>query len=430
MKKINVLNNPYLFFLPFLIIFIIYILVYSPSDLTAGDPARYLQYAHNLIHGFYSPPAPDIILINGPGYPIILIPFLLLKLPLISIALMNAFFYYFSIIFLYKSLKEVVTHSMSLIFSLAWTCYYIGYQCMPYILTETFTYLLVTMLIYFNVKAFQNKIDPKINKYVIISGIIFGYIVLTKMIFGYVLIFMLFGNVFLWLLNRNNQNLRKSLIILIIAFVTTAPYLLYTYNLTGRILYWGTGSNNLYWMSTPFKGEYGDWNSGLGLNTTDISNYNIKGADSILRVNHQKDFNEILKYKGLEQDDVYKKISIQNIESHPIKYMQNIIYNMGRLVFHYPFSYARQQPKILLIFPIHGILLTLILFSTVPTFINWQKMPSSLKFLLILIFLYFGASLLVSALVRMFSIIVPIFLFWIAYILQNTMKVKLTINGK
>lgn len=430
MKKNIFYRNPYLLFFPFLIIFIIYILVFSPADLTAGDPARYLQYAQNLINGFYSPPTPGINLINGPGYPIIIIPFLLLKLPLISIALMNAFFYYFSIIFLYKSLKEVISHPATLVFSFAWACYIIAYQCMPFILTETFTYLLVTMLIYTCVKAFQKKINHKVNKYTIFSGVLLGYIVLTKMIFGYVLLFMLVGGVILWIVNKNSQNSRKSLTILLIAFLITTPYLLYTYHLTGRILYWGTGSNNLYWMSTPHKGEYGDWTSGLGQNSTEISNYNIKGADSVLRGNHQKDFNEILKFKGLEQDDVYKRLSFRNIESHPFKYLQNILYNMGRLVFHYPFSYAKQQPKILLIFPFHGILVTFILFSIIPTFINWRLMPYSLKFLLILIFLYFGASLLVSALVRMFTIIVPILLIWIAYIIQNTIKINLTIKNK
>ena len=429
MKKDKLFKNPYLLFSPFLIALIIYVFI-LPTDGLSGDQPRYIEYAQNLLHGFYSNPAPDISLMNGPGYPIILMPFLALNLPLIFLTLINPFFYYFSIIFLFKALKEIVSFKFAIIFSLIWACYFIAYRNIAYVATESFTYLLISLLTYSIVRAFKSENQRFLKKYIILAGFILGYLVITKMIFGYVLLFMLPAIGFLWLLNKNNQNYRKGLFIIVIAFITTAPYLLYTYDLTGRIFYWGTGSNNLYWMSTPYEGEYGDWTSMLIQNSTQMSNYNVQGADSILKAHHQEDFNEILKYKGLEQDDMYKELSINNIKSHPIKFIQNVIYNMGRLVFHYPFSHAVQQPKVLLLFPIHGILLTLILFSLIPTVINWRNMPISLQFLLILIFFYFGASIFVSAVVRMFTIIVPVLLIWIAYILENTMKITLKFNEK
>ena len=84
MKKVEIFKNPYLLFLPFLIAFIIYVVI-NPTDGKFGDQPRYLLYANNLVHGFYSTPAPNIWLINGPGYPIILTPFVAMKLPLISL---------------------------------------------------------------------------------------------------------------------------------------------------------------------------------------------------------------------------------------------------------------------------------------------------------------------------------------------------------
>lgn len=430
MKKINIIKNPYLLFSPFLLTFIIYIITFSPTDITGGDTARYLLYAHNLIQGFFSPPAPNIWLINGPGYPIIIVPFLMLKLPLISIALMNAFFYYFSIILLFKALKELVSFPLTLTFSMAWACYCIAYQSLPYILTETFTYLLVTLMIYTIVKAFNHENQGIVNKYVILTGIIFGYIVLTKMIFGYVLMFMIAWCFLLWIINRTNINYRKGLIISVIAVITTAPYLIYTHNLTGRIFYWGMGSDSMYWMTTPYDAEYGDWNVGLNQNPLVSANYNIPGADSTLRAHHQEDFNEFYKYNGIDRDDAFKRLAFRNIKTHPLKYAQNIVYNMGRLVFHYPFSQAIQKPRTLLVLPINGILLTLMIFSLVPTILNWRKFPMPLKFLLIIAFLYLGASTLATALVRMFTIIVPVLLIWIAYVLQNTMKINLKFKEK
>jgi 4-amino-4-deoxy-L-arabinose transferase-like glycosyltransferase len=397
----------------------------APSDLTEGDPARYIMYANNMIQGFYSPPAPNISLRNGPGYPIVLIPFLLLNLPLISIALMNAVFYYFSIVFVYKALREMVSQKMALVFGLAWACYYVAYQNLQYIVPETFTYLLISILLFVIIKAFKASTPEETRKYVILTGFTLGFIVLTKMIFGYVLVFMLIGFGILWLIKRQDVNLRKGIIVLAFALVTTLPYLIYTYNLTGRLFYWGMGSDTLYWMSTPYKGEYGDWKQGLGVNSLESGNYNIPGVDSILRAHHEKDLRQTEKYIGLEWDDEFKRIAIKNITEHPLKYAQNVFYNVGRLVFHFPFSYAVQRPKILIIFPIHGILLTLMLFSLVPTLMNWRKIPTYLQFLLIFTLLYLGASSLITAFVRMFTIIVPVLVIWIAYILENTMKINL-----
>lgn len=429
MKSKNIFRNPYLLFFPFLVLFIIWVLI-SPTDGVYGDQHRYLKFAQNLLHGFYSTPAPNISLTNGPGYPIFLMPFLVLKLPLICITLANAFLYYFSIIFIFKALKEIVSNSVALTFSFAWASYFIAYQNMPLIHTETFTYLLITILIFSIIKVFKNDTPGIFTKYVILSGFIFGYIVLTKMIFGNVLLVVLTGSVVLWIFNRKIQNYRKGLVIIIIALITTAPYLVYTYHLTDKLFYWGNGDDSLYWMSTPHEGEYGDWTEELVQNPIDFGNYNIRGADSVLIAHHFEEFKEINKYTGIEKDEVYKRIAINNIKSHPIKYTQNIIYNIGRLIFHYPYSYAIQRPKSLLVFPINGIIFTLILFSLIPTFINWRKFPFSIRFLLFIAVIYLGGSALVSASLRMFTIAVPILLVWIAYVIHNTLKINFRFNEK
>lgn len=424
MRKLIIKSNPYLLFFPFLILFIIWVFI-SPTKGTFGDESRYLWYAHNLINGFYSPPAPDINLSSGPGYPVLLIPFILLKLPLISITLMNAFFYYFSIIVLYKALKEVVPLGTAVVFSFIWASYYIAYQNIPLIHTETFTYLLVSILAFSVLKAFKATGRIEIRKYVLFSGFVIGYIVLTKMIFGFVLLIMLGGSSLFWLFNRNNLNYRKGVIILVVGLFTTAPYLIYTYHITGRALLWGTGNSSLYWMSSPFEGEYGDWKGNLSLNPEINGNYNIQGADSVLKAHHQADFDEILKYRGIEREDVYKKLAIRNIKAHPAKYVQNVIYNIGRLIFHFPFSEAIQRPLVLIILPVNGMLFTLLFFSIFPALLNWGGIPYPLRFIFVLVLIYLGGSVLVSTYVRMLTIIVPLLLLWIAFIFQNSLKINL-----
>ena len=427
-NNIKLPKNPWLLFLPFLVLYIIFVLIF-PTTGHQGDEERYLMFANNLVNGFYSPPAPDINLTNGPGWPIILMPFIALGLPLITITIANAFFYYLSIIFLYKALKETVSYQLTLLFSMLWACYYVAFQNMPFTHTETITYLLVSVLVFSMVKAFKPGAGKESNKYILLAGFMIGYIVLTKVAFGFVLIFMLAGTLILWLTNRRSVNYKKGLFIMLIGLATVSPYMIYIYQLTGRVLYWSTtAGSTLYWSSTPYKEEYGDWKLELKQGPVEMGNYNIPGSGDTLVAHHQEDYNEIYKYKGVEQDDVWKRKAIENIKKHPGKYLQNCLYNIGRLVFHYPFSQAVQRPKVLLVFPANGIILTMMLFCLIPTFKNWRKVSYPLRFMLFFTILYLGASTLVTAYVRMFTIIVPILLFWFAYIFHKTVKVNLSFS--
>ena len=105
-EKINrVVQNPFLLFSPFLLLYATFILFHFKSILV-GDEIRYLFLAKNLTHGYYWHPGDRIGLGNGPGYPILLMPFLALNAPLICMKLINAVLQYVSVIFLFKSLKE------------------------------------------------------------------------------------------------------------------------------------------------------------------------------------------------------------------------------------------------------------------------------------------------------------------------------------
>ena len=219
-----------------------------------------MAYANNLTHGFYSSPAPNVSLSDGPGYSLIILPFIALHLPLITIRLLNAVLLYLSVILLFKVLIKFASFKKALLFSLFWACYYNSLDFIALIYPETLSVFLISVLVFLLTKAFDSDTRIKTNKYVYLAGLIIGYLVLTKIIFGYVLICMLIGSGFLWIVNRKAINYRKGIIILLIAFTTIVPYLIYTYHLTGRIYYLGTsGGNNLYWMSTPNQGEYGSW---------------------------------------------------------------------------------------------------------------------------------------------------------------------------
>ena len=417
MRNFKLTRNPYLLFSPFLILFIVLVLKLH-TDGMRGDEGGYIMFAQNLLHGFYSPPAPDIDLWWGPGYPILLTPFVALHLPLICITLMNAVFQYLSIVLLFKAMLQFIEFRKALLFSLFWAFCYSSYYYIYSILTETFTIFLISLLLLFLVNAFNNRI----NKYIYLSGFILGYIALTKVIFGYVLLLLFLGSVLLWIKNRKANNYKKSALIMLIAFITVMPYLIYTHNLTGRLFYWGnSGGMSLYWMSTPYENEYGSWDSeSFTANSIDA---NIAGTTALLKLNHQKDLDDVLKYKGVQKDDAYKKIAINNIKTHPKKYIKNIIANISNLLFGFPGTYTYQRPLLKIWY--FSILYSLMIFCFIPTIINWRKISYCIRFLFVFAFIYLGISSLVSGGNRQFVIIVPVLLFWIAYIINKSMTIKI-----
>lgn len=442
-SKFKLPRNPFLLFLPFLLLYIL-IVLFLQSDSLWGDEDKYLTYAQNLLHGFYSGPDPNLSC--GPGYPILLMPFVALHLPLLVIKLVNPIFYYLSVVFLFKVVNRIASFKIALIVGIFWACYINAYENLPLILTETFVTFLIAALMFFLMKAFDPDVSGKSKRYIFLSGFLLGYVVLTKVIFGYVMIFMLIGSIVLWLLKTKNVNFKKAVTILAIAFITTTPYLAYTYNLTGRMFYWSTvGGNNLYWMSSPYKNEYGSWledpkfeadsftlytentgtYSGGSLNLRNRLNH-FQGYEDSVRTNHWNDYKEINQSKtSIERDDAFKRIAIRNIKSHPLKFIQNWVCNVSRILFNYPYSYKAQGPGTLLRLPLSGIIAVLILFCLIPTCMNWRKIDFPVRFMWLFVFIYLAGSTLGSAETRMFTIVVPILLLWISYILKKIAIIKL-----
>jgi 4-amino-4-deoxy-L-arabinose transferase-like glycosyltransferase len=286
--------------------------------------------------------------------------------------------------------------------------------------------------LYCLVKAFKSEHPSTVKKYLIFSGIIIGYIALTKNIFGYVLMALIISAVILWLINRKTVNYRKCMVVLGVALITTMPYLAYSYSFSERVFYWGSlGGNNLYWMTTPYEEEYGTWfQAYVPARSDSISEpYFLPGSGKSIRLNHQKDLEEIHKYKGIAQDDAWKRVSFRNIREHPGKYLQNCFSNIGRILFEMPHSYMIQRPGNLLRLPLNGIIVVLLLFLVIPTLINWRKIFFPIRFLLFFVLLYLGASTLACAESRMFTLVVPLWLLFIAYMLPKTVTIKSRFGG-
>jgi 4-amino-4-deoxy-L-arabinose transferase-like glycosyltransferase len=165
--------------------------------------------------------------------------------------------------------------------------------------------------------------------------------------YGYVLIVgaVLSG---LWLaVSRRSQAARRSTVALLIGFLLCTPWLVYTYSLTHKPLYWGnSGGLSLYWMTAP--GNLGDWHHfSEGLTLREFA------PDHAV-------FAKLAALNPVDQDTQLTKIAVQNIKHHPGHYLANVVNNIGRLVFNSPYSFTNEKASPMFFALPNGILLGLL----------------------------------------------------------------------
>ena len=419
MKLIQKLKH-FLLFSPFLA-FYCYYTVKRKLPVFFGDELRYYNFAHHIVNGFYSPPAPDINLWNGPGYPLVLAPFVALKAPLIVLYLLNALFFYLSVVFLYKTLTRFLSEKKSFLFSVFWALYINLFQFLPALLSESLTCLLVVLFCYQCVRAFTEKQ----SKNFIFAAFFLGYLTLTKIIFGYVLILGLLGSGIMLVTPWRNALHYRSLLIFGCALLFNLPYLIYTWSLTGKYFYWGnSGGMSFYWMTSPYNDEFGDWKL-AELHNINLHPFKSPASDSILKAGHTEDMKLITQHTGVVQDELYKKLAIANIKKYPKKYLRNCFYNISRIFFNYPYSYEFENAEGITNIIFGSLVLWASVLCIIPTWSNRRKIPASVILLLLTTLIYLSLSTMVSAYSRQLDVVVPVFIIWIALVFDRYFHVKL-----
>jgi hypothetical protein len=399
-------------FLPLLLGYLAVILLFA-KDQPVYDESRYLLFADHLLHGYYSP-TDNINLWNGPGYPLILTPFVLFQIPLVYARLLNAFFLFGSVLFFRKTLRLYMEDGPSFCFAYLLGLFPPLYGLVHMLYTETFSYFLISGFIYFYCRLHQKPGKA----FVLPAGFFLAYLALTKVFFGYVLMTGLGISLILWLWKRKGP-WEKTTAVYSLAFLFCLPYLTYTYFLTGRVLYWSnSGGLSLYCLSTPYKDELGDW--------FDETKFE---KNPVLAQNHRSFFNQISKLPAVEKDEAFKRKGIENIIRHPGKFVLNWLANVGRMLFNYPYSYTPQKlSTYAYMFP-NMFLLVAVFFSLFPAIKAYRTIPFELLALLGFALIAFGGSSLLSAYTRQFTPLVLILGLWIFFLGNRTVRIRL-LQGK
>jgi hypothetical protein len=389
--------------LPLLLLYGAIVLIFLP-DSFQGDEERYIMYANNLTQGHYSP-LDKIYLWNGPGYPIILAPFIILKLPWLAARFLNALLLYLAMVYLSKTLYIYLKSKRAIYISYLLGIYPPLLIYIPLMLTEILSIFLICGFIFHFCMMYHNNITSR--RHLFIASFYLAYLALTKIFFGYVILTGILVYIALYSWKRKDM-MKKTFMIYVIALLFCFPYLLYTYSLTDKLFYWGdSGGSSLYWMASPYNNEYGDWHH----YETVISNSQLH--------NHKEFFNKLETRPGIERNEELKRAAIHNIINNPVKYICNLSANIGRMLFSYPYSYTPQKTRTYFYIVPNMFLVVLSVLCIYPYLKRLKAMPEEINCLITFFLVSFGGSSMLSAYPRQFMILMPILVLWISYILTS-----------
>ena len=408
----------YLPFVPLLVLYMVLILIFS-NDTLFGDEIRHMKYAMNLSAGFYTN-AENPEFVNGPGYPLVITPLALLNIPYIVFKLLNAVFLILAVIYFFKGITRFVHPKIAIALSYVLGLYPPLLKWMVFIYSESFALFLMCGFFYFFMKAETQDSKRKLN--VFVAALFLGFLALTKVIFGYVILTVIIFSLVALLIKRTTQ-LQTATLVFVIAFLFCTPYLSYTYSLTGKAMYWGTqGGEILYWRTTPYPNEYGDWiNPEVALGQRNDDYY----ATTEIAKNHGAFFRDLESYSIVERDELLKEKAIENIKQYPIKYLQNTAATGLRLFFNYPFSYTPQKITSYYYILPNGVLLICLLSALFLFLKRPARIPFEVRYLAFMALIFLGGLVLLNGRVRHMIPAIPILLFFIIFVFKQVLEVKL-----
>ena len=374
-----------------------------------GDEYRFFGYAeYLLLEGKYVMDS-DGLLWNGPGLPMIMTPFVYFEVPILKIRLLNAFFLVAAFFVLQYLFRSFLSKKYALTLSLALVLFPAVLKIALVFYTEVLCFLLISILIY----CFDRLHKRRSRLLVLGTAICFSYLVLTKIIFFFVLLILLLSS-FVLKLRKGDPLLQQFSSAFSLSLIFILPYLLYTYQVSGKFPYLGnSGGMQIYWMTVDGQehtGEWhpfpGDWNPFPASSTHQWSTGNY--TNEVWYQENKMVIDEWKKLGPIEADSYLKQMAWQNIKSQPLIYLKNIYYNASRLILNIPRDQNRKAGKSAWLNFIFVIGIGFILF-------NLKKLltgkHTAALFLLLFLGSYLFGSLLLCGYARFFVIVFPVIVY-------------------
>jgi hypothetical protein len=387
-----------------------------------GDEQAYIGLARNLVDGHYLTGRDDLILgwpsvpnlWFGPGLPIVLTPLAAIDAPVEVMRLAGPLFLFAAALLLYALLRQYVSARVALAGSLAFGLYPPFYTALVHLHSETFALLLIVAMMY----GTSRYLHGGQLRHLAVAGGALGWLALTRVAFGWVVTLLLVLSLIWWALRRGDAP-RRFAAICAAALALCVPWLAYTYSVTDRAFYWGSsGGLSLYWMSSPYPAERGDWQLPSDVFT-----------DPRLAP-HRAFFGSLAGRPIPEQNDRLIERALENIREHPGKYAENVTANISRMWFHSPYSFRLERLKPLLFAIPNALVLSALLVSLGLLVGRRRLLPvEAIPFGMFAV-VAFGLHALLAAYPRMLFPVIPVIIWFVVVVVSRSVRLVPTSTAR
>ena len=369
------------------------------------DEASYVVLAERLTDGFYvtgdddailnaDPGSPDLWF--GPGLPALLAPLVAVDAPLSALRLTSAFVLFAAVLLMYVVARERWGPRVGLVAAYALGLY------VPFLglLSNLHSEVLAVLFVVVGMLGLARFLERGGLVWLAVGGAGLAGLALTRVAYGWVLTVAL-ALLLIWWLARRSRSSGRAAAVFALALALCLPWLAYTYSKTDRLFVWGnSGSLSLYWMTSPYEGDLGDWHQA-----------HLVFTDPDLQP-HREFFESLRGLDLAEQNAEIEREALRNIADHPDAYAENVVANVSRLFFNSPYSRTQQQTNDVFYALPNAILLGAAVFCVLVLVPRRRGLPSETGVFVLVASTAFALHVLVAAYPRMLAPIVPL-LVWL-----------------
>lgn len=396
--------------------------VFLAAPAPVGDELRYLQQAQGLLAQGEYLRRDDPEIVNGPGYPLFLAPFLALDLPLWALRVINAPIMALAVWFLYRAALLYLPTSLALAIASLLAIHPVLLFMVPHLLAEALTLFCASGFAWAMGSLSRSGARHHVLLFcAAVSSL--TWLTLTRVIFGYVLItsaLALFALVAVALYQgRLIGQAGRALVILALSLLLCVPYLAHTHSLTGQHLKWSTnGAELLYWGTSTNPGELGSWfDKGDLLKRPELAP-------------HIPFHQELARMGALEREAAYRARAWEQIRENPLGVLTNWGANLGRLAFGAPRSFHAEDSRPFVLALYTGPIYFLFLVAVLCTLRDPGRVSFEIRLLAMMTLIYLGGSSLLPATPRYSALAFPWILITIAGVLPRFFTFRTSLSER
>lgn len=383
-------------------------------DILTLDEERYLDCAKRICAGYLvTDDNPDFV--NGPGYPLVLAPFVKAGLPLYWARAMNAVWIGLCGVLLFATIRHYANTPWAVAGAL-WTVLQPSLMRLgPFLMCEAFMMFCVAAFVWMFCRA--QRAETRVFWHCLLAAVALLAMVMTRVMFGHVTTVMLILTLLaLPFVKKLRRPVGRTALIMGLGLTLCLPYLAYTKAKTGKTWCWSTNSGELlYWVTSSNPGENGFWYCEYdALNHPDLA------------PNHRAFYERVMKLPVLEREAAFTEKAKENLRTVPPQRLAyNWLCNVCRMAFGFPRAFMTEEISRGVMVAFNAPLLLLLLAASVVWLMRPTSVSAEIPLLGLVALVYLGGSTLPPALIRYAMVVTPLEWVVVSAVLWRNVEVRL-----